>query len=309
MSISANYGPAADKKQGIDVIRAAHNGGVTFFDTAEVYGPYTNEELVGEALAPMRDKVVIASKFGFDIKKGGLNSHPNHIKNVVEESLKRLKTDRIDLYYQHRVDPKVRIEEVAGAVKDLIKSGKVLHFGLSEASAKTIRRAHLVQRVAAVQTEYSLMQRDPERNGVLATCEELGIGFVPWGPVGQGYLTRKIDSQTKFDPKTDIRSGFPRFSPENLAANQPIVEFLEQFSKKKNSTPAQLSLAWLLAQKPWIVSIPGTSKLDHLHENLAAANVHLTPADLSEIEAALSGITVQGGRMNEDQMRIVDQTV
>jgi aryl-alcohol dehydrogenase-like predicted oxidoreductase len=228
---------------------------------------------------------------------------------VVEESLKRLKTDRIDLYYQHRVDPKVPIEEVAGAVKDLIKSGKVLHFGLSEASAKTIRRAHLVQRVAAVQTEYSLMQRDPERNGVLATCEELGIGFVPWGPVGQGYLTRKIDSQTKFDPKTDIRSGFPRFSPENLAANQPIVEFLEQFSKKKNSTPAQLSLAWLLAQKPWIVSIPGTSKLDHLHENLAAANVHLTPADLSEIEAALSGITVQGGRMNEDQMRIVDQTV
>jgi len=309
MSISANYGPAADKKQGIDVIRAAHNGGVTFFDTAEVYGPYTNEELVGEALAPMRDKVVIASKFGFDIKKGGLNSHPNHIKNVVEESLQRLKTDRIDLYYQHRVDPKVPIEEVAGAVKDLIKTGKVLHFGLSEASAKTIRRAHLVQPVTAVQTEYSLMQRDPERNGVLTTCEELGIGFVPWGPVGQGYLTQKIDSQTKFDPKTDIRSGFPRFSPENLAANKPIVEFLEQFSKKKNSTPAQLSLAWLLAQKPWIVSIPGTSKLDHLRENLASANIHLTSADLGEIEAALSGITVQGGRMNEDQMRIVDQTV
>ena len=309
MSISANYGPAADKKQGIDVIRAAHNGGVTFFDTAEVYGPYTNEELVGEALAPMRDKVVIASKLGFDIKKGGLNSHPNHIKNVVEESLQRLKTDRIDLYYQHRVDPKVPIEEVAGAVKDLIKTGKVLHFGLSEASAKTIRRAHLVQPVTAVQTEYSLMQRDPERNGVLTTCEELGIGFVPWGPVGQGYLTQKIDSQTKFDPKTDIRSGFPRFSPENLAANKPIVEFLEQFSKKKNSTPAQLSLAWLLAQKPWIVSIPGTSKVDHLRENLASANIHLTPADLGEIEAALSGITVQGGRMNEDQMRIVDQTV
>ena len=309
MSISANYGPAADKKQGIDVIRAAHNGGVTFFDTAEVYGPYTNEELVGEALAPMRDKVVIASKLGFDIKKGGLNSHPNHIKNVVEESLQRLKTDRIDLYYQHRVDPKVPIEEVAGAVKDLIKTGKVLHFGLSEASAKTIRRAHLVQPVTAVQTEYSLMQRDPERNGVLTTCEELGIGFVPWGPVGQGYLTQKIDSQTKFDPKTDIRSGFPRFSPENLAANKPIVEFLEQFSKKKNSTPAQLSLAWLLAQKPWIVSIPGTSKLDHLRENLASANIHLTSADLGEIEAALSGITVQGGRMNEDQMRIVDQTV
>jgi aryl-alcohol dehydrogenase-like predicted oxidoreductase len=223
--------------------------------------------------------------------------------------LKRLKTDRIDLYYQHRVDPKVPIEEVAGAVKDLIKTGKVLHFGLSEASAKTIRRAHLVQPVKAVQTEYSLMQRDPERNGVLTTCEELGIGFVPWGPVGQGYLTQKIDSQTKFDPKTDIRSGFPRFSPQNLAAKKPIVEFLEQFSKKKNSTPARLSLAWLLAQRPWIVSIPGTSKLGHLHENLGAINVHLTPADLSEIEAALSGITVQGGRMNEDQMRIVDQTV
>ncbi|HEV3254603.1 MAG TPA: aldo/keto reductase [Candidatus Acidoferrales bacterium] len=309
MSISANYGPAADKKQGIDVIRAAHEAGVTFFDTAEVYGPYTSEELVGEALAPMRDKVVIASKFGFDIKKGGLNSHPNHIKNVVEESLTRLKTDHIDLYYQHRVDPNVPIEEVAGAVKDLIKTGKVLHFGLSEASAKTIRRAHLVQTVAAVQTEYSLMQRDPERNGVLTTCEELGIGFIPWGPVGQGYLTGEMDSQTKFDPKTDMRSGFPRFSPENLAANRPIVEFLEQFSKKKNSTPAQLSLAWLLAQKPWIVPIPGTSKLDHLHENLAATDVHLTPADLGEIEAALSRITVQGGRMNEDQMRIVDQTV
>jgi aryl-alcohol dehydrogenase-like predicted oxidoreductase len=309
MSISANYGPAADKKQGIDVIRAAHNGGVTFFDTAEVYGPYTNEELVGEALAPMRDKVVVASKFGFDIGKGGLNSHPNHIKKVVEESLKRLRTDRIDLYYQHRVDPQVPIEEVAGAVKDLIKTGKVLHFGLSEASAKTIRRAHAVQPVAAVQTEYSLMQRDPERNGVLATCEELGIGFVPWGPVGQGYLTRKIDTKTKFDPKTDIRSGFPRFSPENLAANKPIVELLEQFAKKKNSTPAQLSLAWLMAQKPWIVPIPGTSKMDHLHENLASTNIQLTPEDVREIEAAFSMITVRGGRMNEEQMRTVDQSV
>jgi aryl-alcohol dehydrogenase-like predicted oxidoreductase len=309
MSISANYGPATDKKKGIDVIRAVHDGGVTFFDTAEVYGPYTNEELVGEALAPMRGKVAIASKFGFDIEKGGLNSHPNHIKNVVDESLKRLRTDRIDLYYQHRVDPKVPIEEVAGAVRNLIKTGKVLHFGLSEASAKTIRRAHIVQPVAAVQTEYSLMQRDPERNGVLTTCQELGIGFVPWGPVGQGYLTGKIDTQTKFDPKTDIRSGFPRFSPENLAANKPIVEFLEQFAKKKNSTPAQLSLAWLLAQKPWIVSIPGTSKLDHLNENLAATNVYLTPADLNEIEAALSEITVHGGRMNDEQMQTVDQTV
>jgi aryl-alcohol dehydrogenase-like predicted oxidoreductase len=214
MSISANYGPAADRKQGITVIRAAHEKGVTFFDTAEVYGPYVNEELVGEALAPFRDKVVIATKFGFDIEKGGLNSQPKHIKKVVEESLKRLKTDRIDLYYQHRVDPEVPIEDVSGAIKDLIQQGKVLHFGLSEASAKTIRRAHAVQPVAAIQTEYSLMNRDPEHNRVLKTCEELGIGFVPWGPVGQGYIAAKIDAQTKFDPKMDMRSGFPRFSPE-----------------------------------------------------------------------------------------------
>ena len=309
MSISANYGPAADRTQGIEAIRAAYEEGVTFFDTAEVYGPYTNEELVGEALAPIREKVAIATKFGFDIENGGLNSQPKHIRKVVEESLKRLRTDRIDLYYQHRVDPKVPIEEVAGAIKDLIKTGKVLHFGLSEASAKTIRRAHAVQPVIAVQTEYSLMQRDPEKNGVLASCEELGIGFVPWGPVGQGYLTRKIDARTNFDPKMDLRSGFPRFSPENLTANMPIVEFLEQFAKKKNSSPAQLSLAWLLAQKPWIVPIPGTRNMDHLRENLAAINVQLTPANLREIDAALSGITVYGGRMNEEQMRIVDQTV
>ncbi len=309
MSISANYGPAADRTQGIEVIRAAYEEGVTFFDTAEVYGPYTNEELVGEALAPIREKVASATKFGFDIENGGLNSQPKHIRKVVEESLKRLRTDRIDLYYQHRVDPKVPIEEVAGAIKDLIKTGKVLHFGLSEASAKTIRRAHAVQPVIAVQTEYSLMQRDPEKNGVLASCEELGIGFVPWGLVGQGYLTRKIDARTNFDPKMDLRSGFPRFSPENLTANMPIVEFLEQFAKKKNSSPAQLSLAWLLAQKPWIVPIPGTRNMDHLRENLAAINVQLTPANLREIDAALSGITVYGGRMNEEQMRIVDQTV
>ena len=309
MSISANYGPAADRTQGIEVIRAAYKEGVTFFDTAEVYGPYTNEELVGEALAPIREKVAIATKFGFDIENGGLNSQPKHIRKVVEESLKRLRTDRIDLYYQHRVDPKVPIEEVAGAIKDLIKTGKVLHFGLSEASAKTIRRAHAVQPVIAVQTEYSLMHRDPEKNGVLASCEELGIGFVPWGPVGQGYLARKIDARTNFDPKMDMRSGFPRFSPENLTANMPIIEFLEQFAKKKNSTPAQLSIAWLLAKKPWIVPIPGTRNIDHLRENLAAIDVQLTPADLREIEAALSGITVYGGRMNEEQMRIVDQTV
>jgi aryl-alcohol dehydrogenase-like predicted oxidoreductase len=309
MSISANYGPAADRTQGLKVIRTAHEKGVTFFDTAEVYGPYTNEDLVGEALAPVRDKVAIASKFGFDNENGGtLNSQPKHIRKVIEESLKRLKTDRIDLYYQHRVDPNVPIEDVANTVKDLIKAGKVLHFGLSEASAKTIRRAHAVQPVTAIQTEYSLMQRDPEKNNVLATCEELGIGFVPWGPVGQGYLTRKIDAGTKFDPKMDMRSGFPRFSAENIAANTPIVDLLKQIAEKKNTTAAQISLAWLLAQKPWIVPIPGTRNVDHLDENLGAINVQLTPPDLREIETAFSEITVHGGRMNEQQMKVVDET-
>ncbi len=307
MSISANYGPPADRNQGIKVIRTAYEKGVTFFDTAEVYGPYTNEELVGEAVAPFRDKVVIATKFGFDLVAGGLNSRPEHIKIVVEGSLKRLKTDRIDLYYQHRVDPKVPIEDVAGAIKDLIKEGKVLHFGLSEASARTIRRAHAVLPLAAVQTEYSLMERDPERNGVLKTCEELGIGFVPWGPVGMGYLTGKIDVRTKLDPKTDLRSGFDRFTPENIKANKPIVDFLTTFAKKKNATPAQIALARLLAQKPWIVPIPGTRNIDHLNENLGAINVQLTPADLREIETALSKIKVHGGRMGEIYMRDVDQ--
>lgn len=307
MSISANYGPPADKNQGIQVIRAAHEKGVTFFDTAEVYGPYTSEELVGEALAPIRDKVAIATKFGFDINAGGLNSQPHHIKEVVDESLKRLKTDRIDLYYQHRVDPKVPIEDVAGAVKDLIKQGKVLHFGLSEASAKTIRRAHAVQPVTAVQTEYSLMNRDPEHNGVLKACEELGIGFVPWGPIGMGFLTGKIDVQTKLDPKTDFRSGFDRFSPENLAANKPIVDLLKRFSEKENATPAQVALAWLLAQKPFIVPIPGTRNMDHLNENLGAINVQLSSADLREIDSAFSKVKVHGGRMNEMQMQVVEQ--
>jgi aryl-alcohol dehydrogenase-like predicted oxidoreductase len=307
MSISANYGPPADRNQGITVIREAHEKGVTFFDTAEVYGPYTNEDLVGEALAPFRNRVRIASKFGFDIEAGGLNSRPDHIKKVVEGSLKRLRIDRIDLYYQHRVDPAVPIEEVAGAVKDLIKQGKVLHFGLSEASAKTIRRAHAVQPVTAVQTEYSLMERDPERNGVLAACEELGIGFVPWGPLGMGYLPGTMDAHTKFDPQTDLRSGFDRFSPENLAANTPFVTVLKRFAGKKNATPAQLALAWLLAQKPWIVPIPGTRNMNHLHENLGAINVQLTPADLRDIETAVSEITVHGGRMNQEQMRVVDQ--
>lgn len=310
MSISANYGPPAPRDQGIKVIRAAYERGVTFFDTAEVYGPFTNEKLVGEALAPFRDKVVIASKFGFDLEggSGGLNSRPEHIRKVVEASLKRLKTDRIDLYYQHRVDPKVPIEDVAVAIKDLIKEGKVLHFGLSEASARTIRRAHAVEPVAAIQTEYSLMERDPGKNGVLATCEELGIGFVPWGPVGMGYLTGKIDAHTKLDPKTDLRSGFDRFSPENLAANMPVVDLLRRFAEKKNATPSQIALAWLMAQKPWIVSIPGTRNIDHLNENLGAISVQLTPADLSEIQTAFSAITVHGGRMNEMQMQIVDQT-
>jgi aryl-alcohol dehydrogenase-like predicted oxidoreductase len=307
MSISANYGPPADRDQGIGVIRAAYERGVTFFDTAEVYGPHTSEQLVGEALAPFRDKVVVATKFGFDIEKGGaLNSRPDHIKQAVEGSLTRLRTDRIDLLYQHRVDPNVPIEDVAGAIKDLVKEGKVVHFGLSEASARTIRRAHAVLPVAAVQTEYSVMNRDPEKNGVLATCEELGIGFVPWGPVGMGYLTGKIDARTKFDPKMDLRHDFDRFTPENLAANRPFVALLERFAQEKNATPAQIALAWLLGQKPWIVPIPGTRRRDHLEENLGAIEVEMSPADLRNIDAELAKLTVHGGRMSEQHMRAVD---
>lgn len=308
MSISANYGPPADRQQGIQVIRSAVEKGVTFFDTAEVYGPYTNEDLVGEALAPFRNQVVIATKFGFDLQAGGLNSRPTHIKRVVEASLKRLRTDRIDLYYQHRVDPSVPIEDVAGAIKDLIAQGKILHFGLSEASAKTIRRAHAVQPVTAVQTEYSFMERDVERNGVLQACEELGIGFVPWGPVGMGYLTGKVDARTVLDPKTDFRSGFDRFSAENLAANQGIVDALRRLGAKKNATPAQVALAWLMAQKPWIVPIPGTRRLDHQAENLGALAVQLTPIELRALDAEFAKLKVHGGRMNAEQMRIVDQT-
>jgi aryl-alcohol dehydrogenase-like predicted oxidoreductase len=310
MSISANYGPPADINQGIRTIPTAFEKGVRFFDTAEVYGPYTNEALVGEALLPFRDKVVIASKFGFAIDGTiGLNSRPEHIREVIEESLKRLKTDRIDLYYQHRVDPNVPIEDVAGTVRDLIKQGKVLHFGLSEASARTIRRAHAVQVVAAVQSEYSLMERSPERNGVLEACEELGIGFVPWGPVGMGYLTGKLDARMKLDPKTDLRTGFDRFSPENLAANKPIVDLLKSLAERKNASPTQIALAWLLAKKPWIVPIPGTRNPDHLSENLGAIDVELAPADLQVIETAISKIPVHGGRMNEVQMQQVDQTI
>lgn len=310
MSISANYGPPADTKQGIETIRAAFDNGVRFFDTAEVYGPYTNEELVGEALAPFRDQVVIASKFGFAIDGTiGLDSRPEHIKKVIEASLKRLKTDRIDLYYQHRVDPNVPIEEVAGAIKTLIQEGKVLHFGLSEASARTIRRAHAIQPVAAVQSEYSFWTRDPENNGVLLACEELGIGFVPWAPVGEGYLTGKMDGTTRFDPKTDFRSTFPRFSPQNLAANRPVVELLARVGKKHNATPAQIALAWLLAQKPWIVPIPGTRNIAHLHENTGAINVQLTAEDLREMEAEFSRFTVHGERMSDMHMQQIDRSV
>lgn len=306
MSISANYGPAADKKQGINVIREAYENGITFFDTAEVYGPYINEELVGEALAPFRDKISIATKFGFNIEAGGLNSRPEHIKKVVEASLKRLKTDRIDLYYQHRVDPNVPIEDVAGAIKNLIDEGKIVHFGLSEASPKTIRRAHAVQPVSAIQSEYSLMERGPEHNGILAICEELGIGFVPWGPVGMGYLTGKINAQTKLDPKKDLRSGFDRFTPKNIEANMPIINLLNKYAHEKGATPAQISLAWLLAQKPFIVPIPGTRNSNHLKENLVSATIKLTNSDLEEINTEFSKIKVHGGRMNEMQMKIVE---
>jgi aryl-alcohol dehydrogenase-like predicted oxidoreductase len=313
MSISANYGPAADRKQGLETIRAAHDQGVTFFDTAEVYGPYVNEELVGEALAPFRDKVAIATKFGFDIPGpdakpggGGLDSSPARIRRVVEGSLKRLRTDRIDLYYQHRVDKKVPIEDVAGVVKELIKQGKVLHFGLSEAGAATIRRAHAVQPVAAIQSEYSFWTRDPEKNGVLKACEELGIGFVPWGPLGEGYLTGKIDENTKLDPKTDLRVAFPRFSPENLVRNRPVVDLLKSVGEKKGATPGQVALAWLLAKKPFIVPIPGTRRQDHLEENLGAARVQLSPEDLREMEAAFAGITVHGERMDKGNMAVVE---
>jgi aryl-alcohol dehydrogenase-like predicted oxidoreductase len=305
MSITANYGPPADPAQGIQIIRAAHEQGATFFNTAEVYGPYTNEELVGEALAPVRDDVKIATKFGYAIDGTiRLDSRPERIRRAVEGSLQRLKTDRIDLYYQHRVDLTVPIEDVAGTVKELIQEGKVLHFGLSEASARTIRRAHAVQPVAAIQTEYSLMERSPEHNGVLQAAEELGIGFVPWGPLGQGFLTGKLNAHSTFDPETDLRADFPRFTPEVMTANQPIIDFLQTFGATKGATPAQISLAWLMAQ---IVPIPGTRNMDHLRENMGAVNVQLTPEDLREINDAFSRIQVHGGRMNATQMSQIGQ--
>jgi aryl-alcohol dehydrogenase-like predicted oxidoreductase len=309
MSLATNYGPAAPIDQAIRVIRDAHSKGVTFFDTAEVYGPYTSETIVGGALEAVRNEVKIATKFGFNLtSEGGLDSRPAHIKWAVEGCLKRLRTDRIDLFYQHRVDPQVPIEDVAGAVKDLIAEGKVLHFGLSEAGAQTIRRAHAVQPVAALQTEYSLMNRDPERNGILETCEQLGIGFVPWGPLGMGYLTPQLNAGATFDVKTDLRSSFDRFKPESIVANKPFVERVAQLAAKKNATPSQLGLAWLLAQKSFIVPIPGTSKPDHLHENVGAIDIHLTAEDLRELDRELSEIGVHGGRMNKEQMRTVDQT-
>jgi aryl-alcohol dehydrogenase-like predicted oxidoreductase len=299
MGMSANYGPPRDRQEVIVLIRAAVDRGVTFFDTAESYGPFTNEELVGEALAPFRDQVVIATKFGHDIDPGtgqrrGLKSRPDDIKQVALASLKRLKTDVIDLFYQHRVDPKVPIEDVAGAVKDLIREGKVKHFGLSEAGAQTIRRAHAVQPVTAVQSEYSLWSRDPEAE-VLPTCEELGIGFVPWSPLGQGFLTAMVDPAMTF-ATSDVRSRFPRFTREARKANQPIVDLLSRVAARKNATPAQIALAWLLAQKPWIVPIPGTRKLERLEENLGAVDVRLTAEDLREIDSAFSKINVQGAR-------------
>src|SRR6059036_3675749 len=277
MGMSFGYGPAVDKQEGISLIRAAVERGVTFFDTAEVYGPYTNEELVGEALAPFRDQVVIATKFGFKIENGkqaGLDSRPEHIKEVAEASLKRLKTDVIDLFYQHRVDPNVPIEDVAGAVKDLIQQGKVKHIGLSEAGVQTIRRAHAVQHVAALQSEYSLWSREPEVE-VIPTLEELGIGFVPFSPLGKGFLTGKINEDTQFD-KSDFRNIVPRFAPENRKANQALVDLVGKFAQQKKATPAQIALAWLLAQKPWVVPIPGTTKLHRLEENLGAVNVELS---------------------------------
>jgi aryl-alcohol dehydrogenase-like predicted oxidoreductase len=303
MGMSFSYGPPKDKQEMTALLRAAVERGITYFDTAEVYGPYANEELVGEALAPLRKQVVIATKFGFDLhpdgKPGwlGLNSRPAHIKQAVEGSLKRLKTDVIDLLYQHRVDPNVPIEDVAGAVKELIQAGKVKHFGMSEAGAKTIRRAHAVQPVTAVQSEYSLWWRRPEEE-VLATLEELGIGFVPYSPLGKGFLTGKIDETTQLD-STDFRNNLPRFSAENRKANQALVDLLAKIAARKKATPAQLALAWLLAQKPWIVPIPGTTKRDRLEENIAAVAVELTPADLAEIDAAASKVEVQGDRYPE----------
>jgi aryl-alcohol dehydrogenase-like predicted oxidoreductase len=306
MGLSFGYGPPVDAQAGISVIRAAVERGITFFDTAEVYGPFTNEELVGEALAPFRGQVVIATKFGFKIeggKQNGLDSRPAHIKEVADASLTRLKIDAIDLFYQHRVDPNVPIEDVAGAVKDLIREGKVKHFGLSEAGVQTIRRAHAVQPVTALQSEYSLWWREPEAE-TLPTLEALGIGFVPFSPLGKGFLTGKIDAATTFD-SSDFRNIVPRFTPENRTANQAFVDWLTRFAERKQATPAQIALAWILTRKPWIVPIPGTTKQHRLEENIGAAAIALTPDDLREIDRAASEITVQGARYPEHLQQLI----
>jgi aryl-alcohol dehydrogenase-like predicted oxidoreductase len=309
MGLSFGYGQAVDKQEGISLIRSAVERGVTFFDTAEAYGPFTNEELVGEALAPFRDKVVIATKFGFKFdangKQAGLDSRPEHIKKVAHASLKRLKTEVIDLFYQHRVDPAVPIEEVAGAAKELIDEGKVKHFGLSEAGVQTIRRAHAVQPVTALQSEYSLWWREPEAE-VIPALEELGIGFVPFSPLGKGFLTGKISEDTKFE-KSDFRNIVPRFTAENRKANQAVVDMIGRFAQQKSATPAQIALAWLLAQKPWIVPIPGTTKLHRLEENNGAVKVQLSPDELRELETAASKIPVQGARYPEELQKLVNR--
>ena len=310
MGLSHAYGRATEKQQAIALLRAAVERGVTFFDTAQVYGPFTNEEVVGEALAPFRERVVIATKFGFEYdaqgkQTGALDSRPATIRSTTEDSLRRLRTDYIDLLYQHRVDPKVPIEYVAGTVKELIEQGKVRHFGLSEAGVRTIRRAHAVQAVTALQSEYSLWWREPEGE-ILPTLEELGIGFVPFSPLGRGFLTGKIDQTTTFDP-SDFRSSVPRFAPENRKANQAVVEVVGALAARKGVTSAQLALAWVLAQRPWIVPIPGTTKLHRLEENLGAANVDLTPNDLREIDAATSTLTVHGHRYSEGAQRMIDR--
>jgi aryl-alcohol dehydrogenase-like predicted oxidoreductase len=312
MGLSSAYGQPTPRADGVKIIRTAFEQGVTLFDTAEAYGPFANEELVGEAVAPFRDQVVVATKFGFDIdpktgqRRSGLNSRPEHIREAVEAMLKRLKTGTIDLLYQHRVDPAVAIEDVAGAVKELIAAGKIKHFGLSEAGAQTIRRAHSVQRVTAVQSEYSLWTRDVEQNDVLRTCEELGIGFVPFSPLGAGFLTGKIDTNTTFDA-TDFRNISPRFTPEARAANQAVVDLLTKIADQKRGTPAQVALAWLLAQKPWIVPIPGTTKIHRLEENLGAVNIELTVGDLQEINSAAAKIEVHGARLPEAVLKMSER--
>jgi aryl-alcohol dehydrogenase-like predicted oxidoreductase len=312
MGLSSAYGPPTPRPDGVKIIRTAFEQGVTLFDTAEAYGPFANEELVGEAVAPFRDQVVVATKFGFDIdpktgqRRSGLNSRPEHIREAVEAMLKRLKTGTIDLLYQHRVDPAVAIEDVAGAVKELIAAGKIKHFGLSEAGAQTIRRAHSVQRVTAVQSEYSLWTRDVEQNDVLRTCEELGIGFVPFSPLGAGFLTGKIDTDTTF-AATDFRNISPRFTAEARAANQAVVDLLRTIADQKGGTPAQVALAWLLAQKPWIVPIPGTTKIHRLEENLGAVNIDLTVGDLQEINSAAAKIEVHGARLPEAVLKMSER--